>query len=314
MIALHALPLVAQVLLPIVLLAWQAGGRSRSRATALVKTLFIAAYLVAIALVGLWLIVPWFLSVVYLLLFAVATMPVTRRMRSRAVWPENRRGNVGLAVGGTLAIAAVGLVCYALAGRRPPSGPIVDLAFPLRDGTYAVANGGSNELVSAHMQTLSAERFRNFRGQSYGVDIIAVSALGLRASGVAPRDPSAYVIFGETIYSPCGGTVLRVEDGVADMSPPEVDRQHMAGNFAFLHCKGVQVLVGHMRRGSVRVQSGDSIAEGDVIGQVGNSGNTSEPHLHIHAQRPAENDAFLSGEPLPIRLNGRFLVRNDLLR
>ena len=51
-----------------------------------------------------------------------------------------------------------------------------------------------------------------------------------------------------------------------------------------------------------------------MIGQVGNSGNTSEPHLHIHAQRPAENDAFLSGEPLPIRLNGRFLVRNDLLR
>ena len=42
----------------------------------------------------------------------------------------------------------------ALAGRRPPSGPIVDLAFPLRDGTYAVANGGSNELVSAHIQTL----------------------------------------------------------------------------------------------------------------------------------------------------------------
>ena len=205
-------------------------------------------------------------------------------------------------------------MCYALAGRRPPSGPIVDLAFPLRHGTYAVANGGSNELVSAHMQTLSAERFRNFRGQSYGVDIIKVSAFGLRASGLAPRDPSAYAIFGETIYAPCGGTVLRVEDGFADMSPPEVDRQHMAGNFAFLDCKGVQVLLGHMRRGSVRVQSGDSIAEGDVIGQVGNSGNTSEPHLHIHAQRPAENDAFLSGEPLPIRLNGRFLARNDRIR
>ena len=316
MIALHALPLVAQVLLPIVLLAWQARGRSRSCATALAKTLFIAAYLVAIALVGLWLIVPWFLSVVYLVVLAVVTVPVTRAMRSRslALWPENRRGRLGLVVGGTVAIAAVGLVCYALAGRQPPSGPIVDLAFPLRHGTYAVANGGSNELVSAHMQTLSAERFRSFRGQSDGVDIIKVSAFGLRASGLAPRDPSVYAIFGETIYAPCGGKVLRVEDGFADMSPPDADRQHMAGNYAFLDCKGVRVLLGHMQRGSVRVQSGHSIAEGDVIGQVGNSGNTSEPHLHIHAQRPAENDALLSGEPLPIRLNGRFLTRNDRIR
>jgi len=314
MIALHALPLVAQVLLPVVLLAWQARGRNQSRATAVAKTLFVAAYLVAIALVGLWLVVPWFLTVVYLLILAVATVPVTRRMRSLAVWPENRRGAVGLAVHGTLAIAAIGLVCYALAGRRPPSGPIVDLAFPLRHGRYAVANGGSNELLSAHLQTLTAERFRSYRGQSYGVDIIAVSALGLRASGLAPRDPSAYLIFGETIYSPCGGTVLRVEDGFADMSPPEADRQQMAGNYVLLACKGVQVLLGHMRRGSVRVRSGDSIADGDVLGQVGNSGNTSEPHLHIHAQRPAESDVFLSGEPLPIRLNGRFLARNDLVR
>ena len=41
------------------------------------------------------------------------------------------------------------------------------------------------------------------------------------------------------------------------------------------------------------------------------AGNTSEPHLHIHAQRPAESGDFLSGEPLPITLNGRFLARND---
>lgn len=158
MIALQVLPLVAQVLLPVVLLAWQARGRNRSCATALAKTLFIVAYLVAIALAGLWLIVPWWLSVVYLLVLAVATVPVTRAMRSLAVWPEHRRGGVGLAVRGTLATASVGLVCYALAGRRPPSGPMVDLAFPLGHGPYAVANGGSNELLSAHVQTLTAER------------------------------------------------------------------------------------------------------------------------------------------------------------
>ena len=50
---------------------------------------------------------------------------------------------------------------------------------------------------------------------------------------------------------------------------------------------------------------------GHVLGRVGNSGNTGEPHLHVHAQRPGSTIAPLSGEPVPIRLGGRYLVRND---
>jgi murein DD-endopeptidase MepM/ murein hydrolase activator NlpD len=64
----------------------------------------------------------------------------------------------------------------------------------------------------------------------------------------------------------------------------------------------------------VAVSPGDRLEAGAVVGRVGNSGNTNEPHLHIHAQRPAANDAFLSGDPLPLRLDGRFLVRNDRVR
>ena len=60
---------------------------------------------------------------------------------------------------------------------------------------------------------------------------------------------------------------------------------------------------------------GLALAErGDVLGLVGNSGNTGEPHLHVHAQRPGSAIARLSGEPVPIRLGGRYLVRNDRIR
>jgi murein DD-endopeptidase MepM/ murein hydrolase activator NlpD len=48
-----------------------------------------------------------------------------------------------------------------------------------------------------------------------------------------------------------------------------------------------------------------------VIAQVGNSGNTSEPHLHINAQVSGTANAPFSGAPIPIRINGRYLVRND---
>ena len=53
-------------------------------------------------------------------------------------------------------------------------------------------------------------------------------------------------------------------------------------------------------------------AAGAVIGLVGNSGNSHEPHLHVHAQRPAAaGEEPFSGDPLPMRFDGRYLVRND---
>ncbi|MEX1662127.1 M23 family metallopeptidase [Thioclava sp. 15-R06ZXC-3] len=76
----------------------------------------------------------------------------------------------------------------------------------------------------------------------------------------------------------------------------------------------VEVVLAHMRHGQVNVVPGDVLAQGDRLGEVGNSGASTEPHLHIHAQRPApEGTAPISGEPLALRFNGRFLVRNDRL-
>ena len=58
--------------------------------------------------------------------------------------------------------------------------------------------------------------------------------------------------------------------------------------------------------------SGMRVNEGDVLGQVGNSGNTSQPHLHLHAERGGEPGEIFAGEGVPIELGGRFLVRNSL--
>jgi murein DD-endopeptidase MepM/ murein hydrolase activator NlpD len=52
------------------------------------------------------------------------------------------------------------------------------------------------------------------------------------------------------------------------------------------------------------------VKQGDPLGQVGNSGNSSQPHLHLHAERGGEPGEILVGEAVPITLGGRFLVRN----
>ncbi len=54
------------------------------------------------------------------------------------------------------------------------------------------------------------------------------------------------------------------------------------------------------------------VREGDVLGRVGNSGDTSQPHLHLHAERGGEPGEILNGEGVPMEIAGRFLVRNSL--
>jgi murein DD-endopeptidase MepM/ murein hydrolase activator NlpD len=311
MLMLYVLPLVAQVAVPIALLAWLWCFPGRNRAAVLLRVFMTAVYLAAVALASLWLVAPWILAIVYLAILALEASAIPRRVQSVPRLPRRRAEWIALGLHGLIAIAFVGVLGTALNGRRPPREQMVELEFPLRGGAYYVANGGSSALINGHVQTLTAPRFRDYRGQSYAVDIVKVDGFGMRARGFVPRDLRAYVIFGEPIHAPCSGVVLRSEDGLPDMPPPEPDREHLPGNFVFMECDGVHVLLGHMMRGTVRVRPGQQVQAGDVLGNVGNSGNTNEPDLHIHAQRPARSDAFLSGDPLPVRLDGRFLVRND---
>ena len=85
-------------------------------------------------------------------------------------------------------------------------------------------------------------------------------------------------------------------------------------NHILLYCKGVTVLLAHFKQGSIRVQAEQLIQEDQPLALVGNSGNTSEPHLHIHAVRGEFTDLktmILSAEPVPMLFDRVFLVRND---
>lgn len=307
-------PLLLQLAIPLGLLVRLAFGRHRSRAAWLFEGVLVATYLLAISAAGMWLALPWTLSLLWLLLFPLALLRSLRGFGARPALPVGPGGWTGAGARGALAGAATLLALYAVSGRRPPDGLAVDLSFPLERGTFQVVNGGSVELVNAHLATLGdEERFRAWRGQSYGVDIVALGRWSARANGVAPRDPAAYAAFGTPIVAPCGGVVEAAVDGLPDLSPPDTDREHMAGNHVILRCGDVWVVIGHMRRGRVCVRDGEPVRPGQRIGEVGNSGNTGEPHLHIHAQRPGTAAEPMSGEPLPILFEGHYLVRNAIV-
>jgi murein DD-endopeptidase MepM/ murein hydrolase activator NlpD len=190
---------------------------------------------------------------------------------------------------------------------------MVDLRFPLEPGRYYVANGGSNTTVSSHAATLAqaTPRQRQYFGQSHAVDIVAIGRWGLPSTGLNPPEPKRYRIFGARVLAPCEGSVVLAVDGKPDMRVPVMDSANMAGNHVLLRCGGADILLAHLRRESVSVAAGDVVRAGRVLGQVGNSGNSALPHLHIHAQRRGTVSAPLSGTPLPMRVNGQYLVRGD---
>lgn len=70
-------------------------------------------------------------------------------------------------------------------------------------------------------------------------------------------------------------------------------------------------MLGHLQPGSVRVQAGGNVAVGDWLRSVGNSGNTDEPHLHVHAQDRGTTEAPWGGDPRPIQFSVRFPLRGD---
>jgi hypothetical protein len=170
-------------------------------------------------------------------------------------------------------------------------------------------------MINAHLKTLNptVERFRPWRGQSKALDIFRITPLGLHKNGWQPTDPARYTTFGVPVLSPCKGEVALVVDGIEDMSVPVMDRDHMAGNHVAINCGDFFVILAHLRQGSIAVAAGDTVKAGDILGQMGNSGNSSEPHLHVHAQRGLPEKAPLAGMPLWLTIDNRVLVRNDTL-
>jgi murein DD-endopeptidase MepM/ murein hydrolase activator NlpD len=77
-------------------------------------------------------------------------------------------------------------------------------------------------------------------------------------------------------------------------------------------CEGAAIIMAHLKPGSIEVAPGDAVSMPARLGAVGNSGNTDEPHLHIHAARGTVAGRALShtGEPMAMRFDGRCLTRN----
>lgn len=306
---------VLQTLLPLTLVLWMALLPPRNRAGFWLLSVAAALLILMVALQGVWVFPPWWVPYLLALSLVAAVTLHLIRARGRPVLPTSGLGYLPVAMTVVIAGYSGAQSWTAISARQIPQGQAIDLGWPLAPGIYLVANGGASPSINAHAALIDPSHplHAGFGGSGYGVDLVAVNRWGFRTRGIQPSEPAAYAIFGTPVLAPCAGEVVVAEGDRPDMPVPMVDDGYPAGNHILLRCAGIDILLGHFRQGSVRVSTGDSIAVGQQIGEVGNSGETGEPHLHIHAQLPGTTERPFSGTPVPTRLEGRFLVRNDIV-
>ncbi|HLR57042.1 MAG TPA: M23 family metallopeptidase [Beutenbergiaceae bacterium] len=193
----------------------------------------------------------------------------------------------------------------------------IDLAFPFA-GRWLTQNSPANR-VPSHGTALFAT--------AYAIDFVPVDERGrtapLRArSWLRPEPPDRFPGFGRPLYAPASGVVVAAHDSQPDHDVyrglPSVRYaltqarraaqgwEALAGNYVFIDTGLAIVALCHLQRGSITVRPGEGIRAGAAIGRCGNSGNSTEPHVHIQAMDGTDAER---AHPMEITFSGT-LPRN----
>lgn len=200
--------------------------------------------------------------------------------------------------GGGAEIKSTGAEIKLQAGRQLVLSP------PLRGDGWLAANGPSN--TSGHRRALIPVGGAAHIAQRFAIDWVQLREDGKTWAGDQLKNES-YRAYGAEVLAVADGTVTAVKDGIPENIPGATSRavpitlETVGGNHVILDLgQGRYAFYAHLKPGSLRVKLGDKVKRGQVLGLVGNSGNSTEPHLHFHV---SNKNSPLSSEGLPYVLD-----------
>jgi hypothetical protein len=177
--------------------------------------------------------------------------------------------------------------------------PAIVISAPLRGPNWLIGNGCC--------YALNGHRIVNFAingalavPEKFAIDFVQLGRDYRLFSG--PMDKlSSYAYFGVPVYAIADGRVVDVEDGAPDQMPGALPQgmtpATAGGNRVIVDLEnGRFALYAHLQPRSIQVKAGDRIRRGDTLGKLGNSGNTTNPHLHLQI---SDRPSFVAGEALP---------------
>jgi hypothetical protein len=156
--------------------------------------------------------------------------------------------------------------------------------------------------------------------QRFAIDWIQLDPQGRLATGDPSRNES-YPQFGADAIAVADAVVVLVQDGLPEGKPgafpASVSATTADGNSVVLDLGGGHyALYAHLQPGSIRVKKGDRVTRGQVLGLVGNTGNSDAPHLHFHVM-DSPSPLASNGVPYVIdgfEITGRAVSATDLDR
>lgn len=173
---------------------------------------------------------------------------------------------------------------------------------PLRGGVWLAANGPAE--ASGHRRALIPIAGTPAIAQRFAIDWVKVADDNKTFSGDQLKNESYYAE-GVDALAVANGTVVAVKDSIPENVPGINSRavpitlETVGGNHVIIDIGGGNyAFYAHLKPGSIRVKKGQKVKRGDVVGLVGNTGNSTEPHLHFHI---SDGNSPLGSEGLPYR-------------
>ena len=247
---------------------------------------------------GIVAVVLWY-AVPPLVLVATASLLLVAFVRS---W-RARQGPSGRQVAGyaALLIIVVSIAAFRIYPSAHDDAPSrVRFRMPL-DSPVTVAWGGP---------TLSENYHAVMPDQRWAYDLLVTrNGSSFQETGTRLED---YYAYGREVVAPAGGVVRHMQNGEPDGSIGQRRLRRAFGNHVVLEVAPKEFLfIAHLQPASITVRPGDRVSAGQAIGRVGNSGNSSEPHVHLHLQdRPTPS----LGEAIPFYFYGYRLDGLEVLQ
>jgi len=143
------------------------------------------------------------------------------------------------------------------------------------NGEWTVTWGGDTKELNYHIES---------EAQKNAFDIVITDDKGqtFKTDGRTNED---YYAFGKNLIAPSDAEVVLVVDGIKDNIPGEMNPIYIPGNTVILKTANNEYLFfAHFKQNSIVVKEGQKVKQGELLGLCGNSGNSSEAHLHFHIQ------------------------------
>lgn len=198
---------------------------------------------------------------------------------------------------------------FEVEGRLPVIGP------PL-SGKGWVALNGCCEPASVHRGTGLPVNGKIYFAQRFAIDWLRMNDQGEIVHGDASKVEN-YVDFGAKVLAVADGRVVATENNLEEQKPgvlPDpstINIGNADGNHVILDLgHGVYAMYAHLQPGSVRVKAGDRVHRGEVLALLGNTGNTSAPHLHFQLM---SGPSSLGANGLPYEIDS-FEVAGNISR